>query len=78
MDTATQIKNNLISRINASDDLAFLQALQTIFDSSEQALFELNEAQEKSIEIGREEIKRGDYIAHEQLMSGLESWLGNK
>ena len=78
MDTATQIKNNLISRINDSDDLAFLRALQTIFESSEQALFELNEAQEESIEMGREEIKRGDSIAHEQLMSGLESWLGNK
>jgi len=78
MDTATQIKNNLISRINDSDDLVFLRALQTIFDSSEQALFELNEAQEKSIEIGREQINRGDFIVHEQLMSGLESWLGNK
>ena len=38
MDMTAQIKNNLISRIKESKDLYFLNALQTIFDSSEQAL----------------------------------------
>ena len=78
MNTAIQIKNNLISRITDSNDLVFLRALQTIFDSSEQSLFELNEAQEKSIEISRDQINKGDFKEHEQVMSDLKSWLKNK
>ena len=78
MNTAIQIKNNLISRITDSNDLVFLRALQTIFDSSEQSLFELNEAQEKSIEISRGQINKGDFKEHERVMSDLKSWLENK
>ena len=45
MDMTTQIKNNLISRIKNSSDLTFLKALQTIFDTSEQSLFQLTSEQ---------------------------------
>ena len=53
MDTTSQIKNNLISRIKDSQDLNFLKALQTIFDTSEQTLYQLSPEQENSISIGR-------------------------
>lgn len=62
------IKKNLISRIGGSDDLAFLKALQTIFDSSEKELFRLNEAQLKAIDKGREEIRNGECKSHEQVV----------
>ncbi len=75
MDSSIQIKNNLISRIKSSEDLNFLHALQTIFDTSEQSLYELNEQQMKSIEIGREEIQRGDFKEHGQVMTEMKEWL---
>ncbi|MDH5476571.1 MAG: hypothetical protein OEX22_12815 [Cyclobacteriaceae bacterium] len=75
MDSSIQIKNNLISRIKNSRDLNFLRALQTIFDSSEQSLYELNEQQMNSIEIGREEIQKGDFKEHEQVMTEMQEWL---
>lgn len=78
MDTTTQIKNNLISRIKDSKDLNFLKAVQTIFDSSEQSLFQLSSEQEDSIEKGREEIKNGESIENDRLIVNMKEWLTKK
>ena len=59
MNMTAQIKKNLILRIKDSKDLNFLNALQTIFDSSEQALYQLSAEQQSAIEKGRSEIKNG-------------------
>ena len=75
MNMTTQIKNSLISRIKDSNDLNFLKALQTLFDSSEQTLYQLSTEQNDSIKKGREEIKNGDYIENDQLMSEMKKWL---
>ena len=64
----TQIKKNLISRIKNSNDLNFLKAVQTIFDSSEQSLFQLSSEQQDAIEKSREEIRNGDFIENDLLM----------
>ncbi len=78
MDIKTQIKNNLISRIKSSNDLNFLKALQTIFDSSEQALYQLSSEQQDAIEKGREEIRDGSFIENERLMSEMKEWLSKE
>ena len=78
MNNTLQLKNNLISRIRTSKDITFLKALQTIFDNSEQSLFELNEQQIKSIEISREQIKKGEYKKHGKVISEIKEWLEKK
>ena len=78
MNDTIQIKNNLISRINDSDDLDFLRTIQTLFDSSGLSLFELSEAQEESIEKGRDQIKKGNFKEHEQVILDLKAWLKSK
>ncbi|MCF6365239.1 MAG: hypothetical protein L3J35_03460 [Bacteroidales bacterium] len=78
MDSILLLKNNLILRIKNSDDLKFLKALQTIFDSSEQALYELNEDQIKSIEHSKDEIKEGKYTENSESISNLKVWLKNQ
>lgn len=75
MDSTIQIKNNLILRIQNSNDLNFLTALQTIFDSAEQELFKLNEFHEKSIEISRAEIKNGKFTENSKAISETKEWL---
>jgi len=78
MNDAIQLKNDLISRIKSSKDLNFLRALQTIFDSSEQSLFELNKQQKESIQLGRDEIAKGEFKEHKKVMSELKEWLEKK
>ena len=67
MDDMTNIKNNLISRIQSSTDLKFLRALQTIFDSTEQELFQLSSEQEIAIERGLKDIDQGRTVSHEEV-----------
>ena len=75
MNIGVQIKENLISRIKSSDDLNFLKALQTIFDSSEQSLYELNKKQIDSIEASRAEIQTGEIVDSTQAISDMKKWL---
>lgn len=78
MDEAIQIKNNLISRIKDSNDLDFLKALQTLLESSDKSVFELNELQKNSIEKGRKDIQNGEYIENQKVISELQEWLKKK
>ena len=78
MDMTAQIKKNLISRIKDSKDLNFLKALQTIFDSSEQGLYQLSSEQQNAIEKGRDEIKEGDFHKNEEVISEMREWLKKK
>jgi len=78
MDMTAQIKENLISRIKDSKDMNFLKALQTIFDSSEQALYELNLEQQSSIEKSRNQIKNGKFHKNEDVISEMKEWLKRK
>jgi len=78
MDVSAQIKNSLISRIKASSDLNFLKALQTIFDTSEQELYQLSDEQKEAIEIGRSQIKNGQFYSNDQVMSEMKEWLSKK
>ncbi len=78
MDMTAQIKKNLISRIKDSKDLNFLKALQTIFDSSEQALYQLSSEQQTAIEKGRNDIKEGNFHKNEEVISEMREWLKKK
>ena len=78
MDNAIQIKDYLISKIRNSKDLNFLRTLQTIFDSFEQELYQLNDAQNDAINIGRDEINNGDYIENSIAISDIKEWLKKK
>ena len=78
MNMTSQIKKNLILRIKDSKDLNFINALQTIFDSSEQALYQLSAEQQSAIEKGRSEIKNGQFIKNEEVISEMKQWLKKK
>lgn len=73
-----QIKKNLISRIKDSKDLNFLNALQTIFDSSEQALYQLSAEQQSSIEVSKSEIRNGKFRKNDEVISEMKEWLKKK
>jgi hypothetical protein len=78
MNTTAEIKKSLISRIKDSKDLNFLNALQTIFDSSEQALYQLSSEQQSTIEKGRSDIKNDQFFKNEEVISEMKQWLKKK
>ena len=78
MNTAAQIKSDLISRIENIHDLNFLQAIQTILDSSNKELFELSDDQIKSIDQRLLDIENGNTIPHKKVMQDIRGWIKDK
>ncbi|MDA7502030.1 hypothetical protein N8482_02025 [Chitinophagales bacterium] len=78
MNLANQLRNNLIHRIENIDDVNFLQAIQTILDSSNKELHELTDDQKESIRTSRRQLDNGQEINHDDVMSNLSQWLKNK
>lgn len=78
MESTTEIKSKLISRIQKSNDLDLLRTLQSIFDSSDQELYPLSDEQKKSIEESRKQIQNGEVISHESVVSEAREWLSKK
>ncbi|MCF8407906.1 MAG: hypothetical protein K9G36_02930 [Crocinitomicaceae bacterium] len=78
MNITAQLKKDLILRIKNSQDLNFLNALQTIFDSSEKALYQLSPEQDTAIETGRTEIKKGQFFKNDEVISEMKEWLKKK
>ena len=78
MNITAQLKKDLILRIKNSQDLNFLNALQTIFDSSEKALYQLSPEQDNAIETGRTEIKKGQFFKNDEVISEMKEWLKKK
>ena len=61
-----------------SKDLKFLNALQSIFDSSELALYQLSTNEQSFIDTGRNEIKEGKFHNHDEVISEMRKWLKKK
>jgi len=78
MESTTEIKNKLISRIQKSNDLDLLRTLKSIFDSSDQELYSLSDKQKKSIEESRKQIQNGEVFSHESVVSEAREWLSKK
>ena len=78
MNMTTQLKNNLIHRIENINDIHFLQAIQTILDSSNKELYQLTDEQKSSIEISRSQLDKGEYLEHSEVIRNLDQWLKNK
>lgn len=78
MNLAHKLQNDLINRIGQIDDVNFLKAIQTILDNSDKTVFELNEQQQTSISVSREELKNGEGIDHDTVIEGMKTWLQKK
>jgi len=78
MSYTSEIKKNLITRIQKIDDLIFLEAIKSMLDASEIKSYELNEDQEKSILLSRNEIKSGKFKESKTAISELREWLNKE
>lgn len=77
--TAIELKNILIHKISAINDVSFLKAIQTIIDSKiEQKILPLTNQQRDEIMASKLEIEKGLYIEHETLDDEINVWLKEK
>ncbi|MFC5624245.1 hypothetical protein [Algoriphagus winogradskyi] len=78
MDVSERIKKNLISRIKETQDIDLLKDIESIFDSKSDEVVDLTEDQLRAIETGRNQIKNGQFKAHQQVISEMKKRLESK
>lgn len=75
---STELKTQLIERINEIEDVEFLEAIKTILESKTATPYMLSESQKERIEMSREQIKNGDFLKNEEVFFELNEWLKKK
>lgn len=69
------IKTKIISKVNASNDQAFLEAIDRLFSSEkEQEFVELTKAQEAMLQMSEDDIQSGNLITEKELDELDKQW----
>jgi len=77
--TTIELKNILIHKIAAINDVSFLNAIKTIVDTkSETTIYSTSAEQRSKIEEGLKQIENGEYYTNEQVESEINKWLKEK
>lgn len=77
--TALELKNVLIHKIAAINDVSFLKAIQTIIDAkTDHEILPLTNEQKDEIVASKKEIEKGLYVNHESLDEEINAWLNEK
>ncbi len=73
---ALELKNMLIEKISAIDDVSFLEAIHTILKTkSEPTIYKTTPEQKANIQEGIQQIEKGNYYTNEQVESEVNKWL---
>ena len=74
-----ELRNSIIEQLSTIEDVSFLNALKTIIASKvSDSVYELSDFQKKRIELGRQQLKDGQTISHEDLQKEIDKWLSSK
>jgi hypothetical protein len=74
-----ELRHMINQRISLIDDEPFLVAIKTILDSKvSPSIYKLSNFQKERISLGREQLKNGQVISHEDLQSEIDQWLSTK
>lgn len=75
----TELRHEINERISLIDDESFLIAIKTIVDSKVlSTIYKLSDFQKERISLGREQLKNGQVISNDELVSEIDQWLSTK
>lgn len=74
-----EIKNHIIQKLSQINDIAFLNAIKTIIDSTTgDNIYYLTEIQKKKLIESRKQARLGKVIDNDDVFKEIESWLEEK
>ena len=77
--SAVELKNILIHKISAINDVSFLKAIQTIIDSKmNHEILPLTGEQRNEIMASQKEIEKGLFVDDKSLDDEIRTWLNEK
>jgi hypothetical protein len=74
--STTDLKEQLINKIQETDDKALLEELSVLFELQEpDTVYELNDEQKNKIKTGQEQIKSNQFLTDEEANKDVDQWL---
>ena len=77
--STVELRHIITEKLLLIDDASFLKAIKTIVESkADEKIYQLSDLQQKRIEAGREQVRKGQTISHESLNKEISQWLNSK
>jgi hypothetical protein len=74
--SSADLKEQLINKIQETDDKALLEELSVLFELQEpDTVYELNDEQKNKIKTGQEQIKSNQFLTDEEANKDVDQWL---
>ena len=77
--TIVELKERLIETINGLDDEITLERISWIIDIDAEAgnVYKMSDEEKVAVEDGRNQIKNGQWLSHEDANKQIDEWLKN-
>ena len=74
-----ELRHLITEYLSHIDDVSFLSAIKTIIESKvSDGVYKLSDFQKKRIELGNEQIQKGETISDEVVQKEIDQWLNSK
>jgi hypothetical protein len=74
-----ELREKIISQLANINDTSFLRAIKVLIDTKvEKEVYRLSDYQKERIRLGREQLKKGQTISHDEIQKEINQWLGSK
>jgi hypothetical protein len=72
-----ELREKIISQLANINDTSFLRAIKVLVDTKvEKEVYRLSDYQKERILLGREQLKKGQTISHDEIQKEINQWLG--
>jgi hypothetical protein len=74
-----ELRQYIIEKLSLINDDSFLKAIKTLVESkANEGVYKLSDFQKKRVELGREQLRKGQLISDNDLQKEIDQWLTTK
>ena len=74
-----ELRHYIIEKLSHINDDSFLKAIKTLVESkANEGVYKLSDFQKKRVELGREQLRKGQAISDADLQKDIDQWLNTK
>jgi len=74
-----ELRHYIIEKLSQISDDSFLKAIKTLVESkANEGVYKLSDFQKKRVELGREQLRKGQTISNDDLQKEIDQWLNTK
>lgn len=73
--STTELKNKILVKLETVDDAVLREVLDLLEFETNTGIYQISELERESIEIGIQQIEKGQTVTHEEIVKEVNQWL---